>query len=451
MPHEADSFCFYARVSISGYDTASMAEGGGGVVVGRTVIVGAGVIGLACAWELCRRGEDLIVLDRGKPGAACSAGNAGWIVPSISTPLPAPGLVTTSMRWMLKRDSPLYIKPRLDPRFAGWLSGFWRNCTAETYAFGLESLLTLNRRTMPLFDRWRSQAVDFEMHQTGLLFLGLSQEAVAHAAEDVERLERFGYQRPAILSGSEVRDLEPGLSEAVVGGFLVREERHVRPESLTAGLASRLTREGAEIRSGVEVTGISRRGGTVSAVETRTGSVAADRVLIAAGAWTGEVARRCGFRLPIEAGKGYSVTIEHPRLLIQRPLDLIEAHVAVTPFAHGLRLAGTMELSGLNLRLEPRRVEAIRRAGDRYLGDWRGGRTERAWVGMRPLTPDGLPVIGRVSGSENLYVAGGHQMLGITLAPSTGEAIAELMTTGASGSDLRPFDPSRFRSAAMNA
>ena len=419
--------------------------------MGRTVIVGAGIIGLACAWALCRRGEEVLILDRGEPGAACSAGNAGWITPSISTPLPAPGLVGTSMRWMLKRDSPLYIKPRLDPRFAGWLTGFWRNCRPETYSRGLDALSALNQRTMPLFDQWQADGIDFEMHHAGLLFLGLSREAVEHAAEEVELLARFGYRRPAILGGNEVRDLEPGLTASVAGGFLVEEERHVRPETLTAGLASRLVDNGVEIRSGIDVTGMYRSAGTISAVATSAGSVAANRVLIAAGAWTGRVAQRCGFRLPIEAGKGYSVTIEGPRRSVQRPLDLIEARVAVTPFTDGLRLAGTMELSGLNLRLEPGRVDAIRRAGDRYLGDWRSGRGERVWVGMRPLTPDGLPVIGQVSGSENLYVAGGHQMLGITLAPATGEAIAEVMLTGASQVNLRPFSPSRFRGGALNA
>jgi D-amino-acid dehydrogenase len=149
--------------------------------------------------------------------------------------------------------------------------------------------------------------------------------------------------------------------------------------------------------------------------------------------------------LPIEAGKGYSVTIEHPRRTVRRPLDLIEARLAVTPFRDGLRLAGTMELSGLNLRLEPRRVEAIRRAGDRYLGDWRGGTREHVWVGMRPLTPDGLPAMGLAPGSDNVYVATGHQMLGVTLAPATGMALAELMLTGHSDVDLRPFAPFRFQ------
>lgn len=410
----------------------------------RTVVVGAGVIGLACAWELRKRGEDVLVVDRGEAGAACSAGNAGWITPSISTPLPSPGLVGTSMRWMMKRDSPLYIKPRPNPAVAAWLATFWRNCSEDVYQRGLAALADLNSRTMPLFDQWQSEGIDFEMHKAGLLFLGLSEEAVAATAEEVAHVENIGYKKPKVLSGNEVRDLEPGLTQHVAGGFWIEEERHIRPETLTGRLVEQLNASGVETRAGVNVTGVTRKFGTITGVTTTEGSIAADRVLLAAGSWTGQLADSIGFKLPIEAGKGYSVTIEMPRRTITRPLDLIEARVAVTPFDEGLRLAGTMELSGLNLKLEPRRVEAIRQAGDRYLGDWRGGRNERVWVGMRPLTPDGLPVIGRVPGTDNLYVASGHQMLGVTMAPATGEVVAELMIDGTSHVDLQPFAPGRF-------
>lgn len=412
-------------------------------IVGRTVIVGAGAIGLSAAWELSRRGEEVLIVDRGEPGAACSAGNAGWITPSISTPLPAPGLVGTSMRWMLKRDSPLYIQPRVDPRFAAWLTRFWRNCSPRAFHAGIAAMAALNSRTMPLFDEWHEHGIDFEMHEAGLLFLGLSREAVERTAEEIGLLAQYGYERPRVLSRSEVLEMEPGLAAGVAGGFHVKAERHIRPETLSAGLAARLRAEGVEIRSGVNVTGAETWAGRIAGIQTSSGSIAADRVLIAAGAWSGRVAERFGFHLPIEAGKGYSITIDHPTRKLAHPLDLIEARVAITPFSDGLRLAGTMELSGLNLRIQPQRVEAIRRAGDRYLGDWRGGK-EKVWVGMRPLTPDGLPAIGQVPGRDGLYVAGGHQMLGITMAPATGEVIAELMTTGTSEIDLRPFDPGRF-------
>lgn len=406
----------------------------------RVAVVGAGVIGLACAYELRRRGAEVTLLDPQAPGTACSAGNAGWVVPSMSAPIPAPGLVGTSLKWMLRRDSPLYIKPTLNPSFVAWIWRFWRNCRPGPYAAGLDAVASLNRRTMALYDALEANGVRFEQQRRGLAYVGLSQEAARAALHEVRLLERFGYRRPELLDGDALRRVEPGLSAAVAGGFVVEEERHVRPETLTAGLAEWLREHGVELRGGPEseVVGLARSGGELRAVVTRGGEVAADMALLAAGAWTGKLAARLGFRLPIQAGKGYSVTIARPDIPISRPLDLIEARVACTPFKGALRLAGTMELSGVNLRLEPARVAAIRRAGDRYLTDWRGA-DEQVWVGMRPLTPDGLPLIGPVPGHDNLYVATGHAMLGVTLAPATAEAIAQLMLTGQSEANLTPF------------
>jgi D-amino-acid dehydrogenase len=189
-----------------------------------------------------------------------------------------------------------------------------------------------------------------------------------------------------------------------------------------------------------------RRGRDVRALVTRAGAVEADQFVLAAGAWSGRLAHQLGCRLPVEAGKGYSVTVARDDAPLGRPVDMIEARVACTPFDGALRLAGTMELSGLNLRLAPERLAAIRRAGEQYLADWRGGE-EHAWVGMRPLTPDGLPLIGLLPGADNLYVATGHAMLGVTLAPATGEALARHMLddTRASVTQLAPFDPGRFQ------
>jgi D-amino-acid dehydrogenase len=410
----------------------------------KVVVIGAGAIGLASAYELRRRGAEVSVIDMGQPGEGSSAGNAGWIVPVISTPLPSPGLVATSLKWMLKPDSPLYIKPRVNLAFSRWLWSFWRNCRPAPYQAGLEALGNLNRRTMPLFDEMLSSGVRFEMHHAGLLFVGLDQDKLEHAHADIRQLTGFSYSPPALLNAREVRDLEPGLSRDVAGGFLIDQERHIRPESLTTGLVDWLNEHRVEIHPECEVVGLERRNGAITGVITRAGTERADQVLLAAGAWTGPLAKRLGFRIPIEAGKGYSITWENPGFQLEHPLDLIDARAAITPFDGALRVAGTMEMSGLNTRLEPVRVEAIRRAGERYLGPWSRGTNERIWVGMRPLTPDGLPVIGRVPATENLYVNGGHQMLGITLAPASGEAIAMMMCGEPTSIDMTPFDPARF-------
>lgn len=412
--------------------------------MGRTVVIGAGVIGLLCAVELRRRGDEVVVVDRGAPGAACSAGNAGWIVPSLSGPVPAPGVVGASLRWMLRPDSPLYIRPAAVPSLAPWLLDFWRHCTPAAYHAGLAATAALNRPTMARYDALAAAGVDFEMHRDGILYVCLRPETVEHVREELAAVRDHGYADPVVLGPDDIRDVEPGLTGPVQTALWVREERHVRPETLTAGLARWLSGHGAEPRSGVEVVGLSRRGREVAAVETADGSLAADHVLIAAGAWSGAVAALAGVRLPMQAGKGYNVTVDGPALALRHPMYLMESHIAVSPFAGALRMSGTMELSGINLRLDSRRVAAIRHGADRYLPGWERGAAETTWVGMRPLTPDGLPVIGRAPGYDNLYLATGHAMLGVTLGPATAAAIADLIHDGHTDVDLAPFDPARF-------
>lgn len=410
----------------------------------RTAIIGAGVIGLTLAHELHRRGDDVVVIDRKHPGAGSSAGNAGWIVPSISSPVPSPGLPWTAMKWMADPDSPLYIKPRLDPGFIRWLWNFFRACSEEDYRTGRAALLELARDALRDFDRLRTDGVEFEMAQAGLLILGFSDGVLDHHLEESADLAQIGYQPARRLTGPEAREIEPALAGDVAGAILISDDRHVRPESLVAGLADALQRAGVELRSGIEARDFARNNHVINAVLTNAGAIEADRFVLAAGAWSGPLARKAGFPLPLEAGKGYSITIEQPSLKLNHPLDLIEARAAVTPFVGALRFAGTMEISGVNMRYVRRRADAIWRNVHRYLREPVTGAPKRAWVGMRPMTPDGLPVIGRMPRSDNLYVATGHQMLGVTLAPTTARALAGLIVDGASPISLVPFDPIRF-------
>lgn len=410
----------------------------------RAIIVGGGVIGLLTAYELHRRGTEVTVLDRGDFGMAASSGNAGWVTPSLAGPVPAPGLVLTSLKWMLDRNSPLYIKPSAVPRLAPWLFQFWRHCNERDYQAGLHATARFSLPTMGLLDDLVKNGVEFEMHETGLLFGVLNLPYMDHILEDLEVMEQYGYSSPVILRGKDLRDFEPGLTGVVKAGVWVKEERHVRPETLTSGLVAWLTERGVELKSGVEVTGFRRRGREVTGVETRLGTLEADQVLIAAGAWSGRIARMAGVPLPMTAGKGYNITVQNPALKLEHAMYFSEVRIAVSPFESALRVSGTMELSGINTILDERRVEAIRRGANRCLGDWERGTSETTWTGMRPMTPDGLPVIGRAPGYENLFLATGHAMLGVTLAPVTAVATADLMCCGSTEFDLAAFDPARF-------
>jgi len=411
----------------------------------RTAVIGAGVIGLSCAHALRKRGEDVVVLDQGTPGAGCSKGNAGWIVPSLAEPLPAPGLTWTSLRWMLDRNSPLHIAPGALPELAGWLWTFWRHCNPTDFRAGCAAWTRLMDRVMDSFDGLSADGVQFEMHRSGLLFVFLREATMRHMLREVSASVRPGEEGPEALVGGELHQLEPALSREVAAGYLIRDERHVRPESLCAGLLARIKEMGVEVRSSVTVTEGVVEGDAVRAVRTTQGDVTADRFLIAAGARSGTVsASVAGVPMPIQAGKGYSITVTAPASPIVRPLYLEEARLGCSPFVGGYRFAGTMELSGVNDRLVPERVAAIRRAAQRYLTLPAGGTDGVEWVGMRPLTPDGVPAIGRLPGRRNAYIATGHGMLGVTGAITTAALIAELIERGRTDVDLSPFDPGRF-------
>ncbi|MEA2512563.1 MAG: D-amino-acid dehydrogenase [Thermomicrobiales bacterium] len=411
----------------------------------RIVVVGGGVIGLCAAFALERRGCRVTVVTAGEPGEGASAVNAGWIVPSLSEPVPAPGLVRTSLRWMGRSDSPLYIQPRPNPELLRWLVAFWRHCNARAYAAGLAATAELNRRSFALYDELTAAGVRFEQHRTGVLFAYVSPAALEHDLRAMEPLRQFGMDVPSPVWGDDVRELEPALGDAITGGFWFSQERHIRPDTLTAGLVEHLTARGVEIRSRTRVTGFDRVNDRITNVRLERGRLEADAVLIAAGSWTPRVARLAGVRVPIQPGKGYCLDYAPPPFPVRHALYLHEARVAVTPLDGLTRLAGTMEFSGINDRIRPERVAAIARAGATGLRNWPTDLgTARAGSGMRPMTPDGLPVIGPLKGYRNLTVASGHAMLGVTLAPATGEAIAEVITTGRTPDILRPFDPGRF-------
>src|SRR4051812_28973423 len=334
----------------------------------RTVVVGGGVIGLATAWSLARRGADVTVVERARGGAAPAAGTGGWVTPGLSAPVPAPGVMRQAARWMLDDDSPLLVRPRLDLDFLRWSWRFARSCRPGPFRAGTAATFALARETPELFDLLRDEGVDFEMHCDGLLYLvrdARELEGWLQAYADLESLGFDGALTP--LGRAAVRDLEPAVGDDVAGGLLAGRERHVRPESLTAGLVEDLVRRGATLE---EHTGVDRlvARGDGWRVEAAGGALEADRVVVAAGVWSRELLRGAGVRIGLEAAKGYSVTARWPDPVPRRPLYLTETKVGASPFADGtLRLAGTLELAGLDLTLRRRRVDAVARAAAGYL------------------------------------------------------------------------------------
>ena len=408
------------------------------------MIVGAGAIGLCCAYALRRRGMQVLVLDRTAPGNGASHGNGGWICPTLSDPLPGPGLTLASLRWLLQPESPLYIRPRLDPAFWRWLWRFRQHCNEGAYHQGLTALADLNRSTMALFDALAKDGVAFEMRSQGLLCLFLSREAARIEQRHLFEMQRLGCPEAYWFDPEPLRSYEPAVSPAVAVGLLLPGERHVRPESLLTGLQVRLQEMGVEIRAHSPVLGFERAGYAVTGVRTPRGVEPAERIVLAAGVWTARLAAQLGCSLPLEAGKGYSVTMAEPATSIRGPLHLTEAHAGLSPFVGAIRILGTMEFSGINHRVHTRRLAALKRAPAAYLRDWQPGPVREEWCGPRPVTPDGLPFIGPLPGTTNVLVAAGHAMLGITLAPATAEAIASVIVGERPTTAITPFRVDRF-------
>src|SRR3990172_1427352 len=329
-----------------------------------TVVIGGGVIGLCCAHELARRGERVVVLEGEKPGAASRA-SGGWVVPTFSGPLPAPGVIRSVLPSMLRRASPFYLNPLALPELTGWLWSFWRHSNARDYVRGLEAVAALNRRTMALYDALQQNGVSFEMHKSGVLFAYLDRAHAAHLLEDLDHLESLGYRRPDMLGPRDLRELEPALGQAVVAGLLVEVERHISPETLLDGLRQRLVHLGADLRPGVAGTDARRRNGAVVSVHTTQGDIAGDRFLLAAGVWSNTLARRCGFTLPLHPPKRYCVTARSAAPFFPRPIYLSGARLVCSPFHGASRIAGWLELSGINPRVDAYRIEAMTRLATR--------------------------------------------------------------------------------------
>jgi len=411
----------------------------------NVAVIGGGVIGLACAWYLREAGADVVVVERDRVGQAASYGNAGWITPGLSNPIPGPGVVPQALRWMGRPDSPFLVRPRLDPALATWAWRFWRSAGRSQYLEGMRAMLSLNARTLELFDGLAASGVDFEMHADGLLFLFVTKKALEQEIAVLEELRREGYGGDVrVLTAAETRALEPSVGAAVVGGILTPAERHVRPESLTAGLAKALRERGVEIRENEEVLQIagSQFGWSLLTLES---VLRVNKVVVACGAWTSRLVQRrgLGVRIAQQAAKGYSVTARGAGTAPSRPLYLGEAKVACSPFVDGVRLAGTLELAGVDLSIDRLRLDAVARAAGTYLRDWRPVDPELEWAGLRPLPADSLPLVGAVPGTPGLYVATGHGMLGITLAPATGAALAPLVLEDRLVPELVPFAPTR--------
>lgn len=410
----------------------------------NVLVVGGGVIGVCTAYSLAQRGIGVRLVERGEICSGCSHGNAGWLFPSHSMPLPAPGVIGHALDWLTDPGSPLFIKPRPSAELVRWLWQFRAACTREAMLRTYRLRRELSLASLELYTRLAAlPGLEFGFAQRGLLLAFRTEAGLEEAQAELAILEKLG-GRGELLDPAGLHERVPLLDSRLPGGVYLPDDAHITPGDFVRGLAREAQQGGAWLHTGTEVLEIERRRDRATRVSTTRGDFTCDELVLAAGAWTPELGRALGLRLPLQPAKGYSITVERPQEFGRNPVILGEARVGVTPMGDWLRFAGTLELAGLDLHVRQRRVDAIRRAVHAYLPELPDTPLVEIWRGLRPLTPDDLPIIGRPARISGLVLATGHGMKGMSQGPITGELVAQLLSGEPSAFDLSPFSPDRF-------
>ncbi|MDX1935386.1 MAG: FAD-dependent oxidoreductase [Capsulimonadales bacterium] len=411
------------------------------------VVVGGGVVGLSIAWYVRQRGHSVTVVDRGPADRAnCSRINAGMIVPSHIVPLAAPGMIELGLRMLPNPESPFSIRPRPSPDLVRWGLLFMRNANTGHVERSAPLLRDLNLESRRCYEEFADRFGNtFDLVKKGLLMLFRSEQALREEARIAERARTLGI--PAdVLTAEATAKLDPAVRMDIVGSVHFPQDCHFSPQRFLERLTGELLGAGVTLHADTEVTGWRVEGGRVTAARTRTDDLPGDEFVLAGGAWSPETVRELGIRLPMQAGKGYSLTLDRPP---QQPTIcsiLTEARVAITPMGSSLRVGGTMEITGNDLSVNERRVEGIRKSVPLYFPEFKADDLRSAPVrsGLRPCSPDGLPYVGRFARFENLSVATGHAMMGMSLGPITGKLIAELLSDETPSVRVEALSPDRF-------
>ena len=413
----------------------------------KIIIVGGGVNGLCTAYYLQKRNKfDITVIDRGNITDNCSFGNMGFLSPSHFIPLASPGIISEGLKYMLSSSSPFYIKPRLDLSFIRWALHFYKSSNAKTVeknAPYLSELLNLSRRLM---NEIRSELGDvFDMEEKGCMMMCHSQKAFEEELKLVQPAKKFRLE-VEVLNREELQKKEPDVELDIFGAVLFKDDAHIHPGKFMAAMKRYLEQKGVEFQLNTEVSGLSKNHKKIEQVTTDQGNFSADEFVFTGGSWLSQLAAKAGINLLIQGGKGYSYTYDHVEKNIHYPAILVDGRCAVTPWKNHLRIGGTMEFSGNNHTVLIKRMEGIFNSVKKFYPGLQISfpPKDKIWTGLRPVSPDGLPYIGKSKKFENLFINGGNAMLGISEGAAGGQVISDLIEKRSTPIDISAFQIERF-------
>lgn len=406
------------------------------------VVVGAGAVGLSTAWFLQERGIEVTVVDREDVAAGSSWGNAGWLSPGLSIPLPEPGVLRYGLRSLVSPNAPLYVPATPDVGLWAFLARFAAHCTMRSWRRGMRGYIPVNSDCLDAFDVLTRNGVDAPTHEAPITAAFAKSAQSRDLLHELELINASGQEvRFATLSGEAAREQIPQLSAGIETAIRLDGQRYVDPGEFVRALGRSVEARGATIVRGFTATRLRPERGAIVVASQEGGDVRADSVVLATGSWISPLARQVGVRMPVRAGRGYSFTVPTEQE-VPSPIYLPAQRVACTPYQGRLRVAGTMEFRRPDDPLDRKRIAAIIRSARPLLSGVAWEERTDEWVGSRPVSPDGLPLIG-ASRAPGVHIAGGHGMWGLTLGPVSGRLLAEQISTGKRMEALRPFDPLR--------
>ena len=407
----------------------------------EVLIIGAGAVGVCCAHYLREAGKEVMLIDKGDVCSGASYGNAGLIVPSYSMPLPAPGVIAQSLKWLLDRESPFYIKPSLRPSLLRWMWKFICACNVDHVKRSIPVLRDLTLESLRLFKELNSlEGMDFCFEQKGIVELFRTRDGFEEGKWALELLRSFGI-KGELLDEESLAQWVNGMCSKIAGAIAFYDDASMIPDRFVKQLVQYETKHGLELRAQTRVVGFKKSMGRITTVHTTRGEICAREVVIAAGAWSPLIARNLGVKLVMEPAKGFSITYRRAGHFLERPVSLAEARVVITPMVDMVRFAGILELVGFDDSISINRIRGMQKAVTAYFPefDFKDMELIEIWHGFRPCSADGLPYIGRPRRWRNLVIATGHGMLGLSQAPATGKLVAQILSGEKPFVDLRLF------------